>query len=210
MNKLDELIERYPSLSVCGEQISDAVDKIIESYKNGGKLLICGNGGSSSDSGHIVGELMKGFLKRRPISAEQRLNMKKLNPDISDYLLDNLQGSLSAINLTENSALISAFANDVDPTLSYAQQVLGHGKAGDVFIGISTSGNAGNVFDACQIAKALGLVTIGLTGRDGGKLNSVADIMIIVPEEETFKIQELHLPVYHCICAMVEEYFFDS
>ncbi len=208
MSIIEELISRYPALECCKTDILAAVDKIIKSYDRGGKVLICGNGGSSSDSGHIVGELMKGFLKMRPITEEQRAEMKQNNPDISDDILNALQGSLSAINLTENSALISAFTNDVDPLLSYAQQVMGHGKKGDILIGISTSGNAVNVFDAFQVAKALGVVTIALTGKDGGRLKSIADINIIVPEKETFKIQELHLPVYHCICAMVEEYFY--
>ena len=208
MTIIEELISRYPVLECCKEGILTAVDKIIKSYENGGKVLICGTGGSSSDSGHIVGELMKGFLKMRPIADAQRAEMKQNNPSISDEIINALQGSLPAINLTENSALISAFTNDVDPLLSYAQQVMGYGKAGDILIGISTSGNAVNVFDAFQVAKALGVVTIALTGKDGGKLKSAADVNIIVPEKETFKIQELHLPVYHCICAMVEEHFY--
>ncbi len=210
MTIFEELLCRYPALECCKDDILKTVETIIETYKNGGKVLICGNGGSSSDSGHIVGELMKGFLKLRPLSKAQKAEMKKNNPDIPDSILNDLQGSLSAINLTENSALISAFANDVDPRLSYAQQVLGHGKKGDVLIGISTSGNAGNVSDACHVAKAIGVSTIALVGKDGGKLKNIADISIVVPENETFKIQELHLPVYHCICAMVEEYFFES
>ncbi len=210
MSIIEELIVRYPALECCKSEIIKAVGRIIESYKKGGKVLICGNGGSSSDSGHIVGELMKGFLKLRPLSLSKREEMKKNNPDISDTLLDQLQGSLSAINLTENSALISAFANDVDPRLSYAQQVLGHARGNDILIGISTSGNAGNVADACHVAKALGVTTIGLTGKDGGLLKNLSDICIVVPENETFKIQELHLPVYHCICAMVEEHFFEN
>ena len=208
MNRFEELFARYPQLEVCKDDIQKSIDAIIECYKAGGKVMICGNGGSSSDSGHIVGELMKGFLKMRPLSEEKRAEMKKNNPEISDELMDNLQGSLSAINLTENSALVSAFANDCDPKLSYAQQVLGHARKGDVLIGLSTSGNSGNVIDACHVAKALGITTITLTGRDGGILKRMSDIGVVVPEQETFKIQELHLPVYHCICAMVEEYFY--
>ncbi len=208
MDKILELESRFPALKVCSSEIKNAVDAIVNCYKNGGKVLICGNGGSSSDSSHIVGELMKGFLKCRPLSTEKRAELKKNCADISDELLDNLQGSLSAINLAENSGLISAFNNDVEPANVYAQQVLGHGKAGDVLIGLTTSGNSANVLNACYMAKGLGLTVIGLTGRDGGKLKETSDIAIIVPEMETFKIQELHLPIYHCICAMVEESFF--
>ena len=208
MDKIMELESRFPALKVCSSEVKKAVDVIVDCYKNGGKVLICGNGGSSSDSAHIVGELMKGFLKCRPLSAQKRTELKKNCPALSDALLDNLQGSLSAINLTENSGLISAFANDVEPANVYAQQVLGHGKPGDILIGLTTSGNSANVLNACYVAKGLGLTVIGLTGRDGGKLKEASDISIIVPETETFKIQELHLPVYHCICAMVEEAFF--
>lgn len=208
MNKIIELETRFPALKGCTKDIINAVEKIVNCYKNGGKVLICGNGGSSSDSSHIVGELMKGFLKCRPLSAEKRAELKDKCPNITDSLLDNLQGSLPAINLTENSGIISAFANDVEPANVYAQQVLGYGKPGDVLIGLTTSGNSTNVLNACYLAKGLGLTVIGLTGRDGGKLKETSDISIIVPEMETFKIQELHLPVYHCICAMVEESFF--
>lgn len=208
MDKILELTTRFPELKTCSKDVLDAVNVIIECYKAGGKVLICGNGGSSSDSSHIVGEFMKGFLKLRPLSAEKRAELKSNCADITDELLDNLQGSLPAINLTENSGIISAFANDVDPVNVYAQQVLGYGKKGDVLIGITTSGNSGNVLNACNLAKGLGLTVIGLTGRDGGKLKNASDICIIAPEHETFKIQELHLPIYHCICAMVEEVFY--
>ncbi len=208
MDRILELTTRFPELKICSEDVLNAVNAIIDCYKAGGKVLICGNGGSSSDSSHIVGEFMKGFLKLRPLSAKKRAELKSNCADITDELLDNLQGSLPAINLTENSGIISAFANDVDPVNVYAQQVLGYGKKGDVLIGITTSGNSGNVLNACNLAKGLGLTVIGLTGRDGGKLKNASDICIIAPEHETFKIQELHLPIYHCICAMVEEAFY--
>ncbi len=208
MDKILELTTRFPELKNCRDDVVKAVNAIVKCYKTGGKVLICGNGGSSSDSSHIVGELMKGFLKLRPLSAEQRKELKDNCSDITDDLLDNLQGSLPAINLTENSGIISAFANDVDSENVYAQQVLGYGKKGDVLIGLTTSGNSCNVLKACNLAKGLGLTVIGLTGRDGGKLKLASDICIIAPEYETFKIQELHLPIYHCICAMVEETFF--
>lgn len=208
MDKILELTARFPELKVCSEDVLNAVNAIIDCYKAGGKVLICGNGGSSSDSSHIVGEFMKGFLKLRPLSADKRSQLKSNCADITDELLDNLQGSLPAINLTENSGIISAFANDVDPVNVYAQQVLGYGKKGDVIIGITTSGNSSNILNACNLAKGLGLTVIGLTGRDGGKLKNASDICIIAPEQETFKIQELHLPIYHCICAMVEDAFY--
>ncbi len=206
--KISDLLENYPSLKVCEADITAATNAIIDCYKNDGKVLICGNGGSSADSGHIVGELMKGFLKMRPISQEQRELMEKNYPDFPQEMFSRLQGSLPAINLTENSVIISAFANDVDPDMSYAQQVLGYAKKGDVLIGISTSGNAKNVANAVKVAKAVGTVTVGLTGKDGGSLKSLCDTTIVVPQNETYKIQELHLPVYHYICAAVEDAFY--
>lgn len=205
---INELIERYPSLISCKEEIEKTIEKIIKCYENGGKLLICGNGGSCADADHISGELMKGFLKKRPLSDEQVSLMQKNNPQISDELLSKLQNPLTAIPLHPFAALSSAYANDVDPSLIYAQAVFGLGKKDDIIICISTSGNAGNVFSAANVAKALGLTVIGLTGEKGGKLKKFADICIRVPESETFKIQEFHLPVYHCICAAVEAYFF--
>ncbi len=206
--KIEELLNNYPSLEVCKNEIVSATDSIINCYKNGGKVLICGNGGSSADSGHIVGELMKGFLKMRPITDMQKKDMKREYPDFPEEMFSRLQGSLPAINLTENSVIISAFANDVDPDMSYAQQVLGYANKGDVFIGISTSGNAKNVANAVKVARAKGAATIGLTGKDGGLLKALCDTTIIVPQNETYKIQELHLPVYHYICAAVEAAFY--
>ncbi len=207
---INELTNRYPSLLSCKKEISDAINKLISCYENGGKLLICGNGGSCADADHISGELMKGFLLKRPLSDEQIALMKKNNPEINNEILCKLQNALTAIPLHSFAALGTAFANDVDPNLLYAQTVLGLGRKGDVIICISTSGNAENVFAAANTAKALGLTVIGLTGEKGGKLKDIADICIRVPETETFKIQELHLPVYHCICAAVEAHFFNS
>jgi len=207
---LNELISRYPCLAICKDEIVSATNTIIKSYENGGKLLICGNGGSCADADHISGELMKGFLLKRPLSENQIKNMTTNNPAISEELISKLQGSLPAIPLHCFAALNSAFANDVDPDLIYAQNVLGLGKSGDVIICISTSGNAKNVFAAANVAKSLGITVIGLTGEKGGKLRDFADICIKVPEFETFKIQELHLPVYHYICAAVEAHFFNQ
>ena len=190
---IQELVKRYPVLDAVKDQIEEAY-KILETcYENGGKLLIAGNGGSAADSDHIVGELMKGFVKRRPVSAELTEALKQADPERGVELAKKLQGGLPAIALTNHAALSSAFANDVDGMLSYAQQVNGYGKAGDVFLGISTSGNAENVMYA---------------GKTGGKLAKIADVAIIVPEQETYKIQELHLPIYHALCLMLEDRFY--
>ncbi len=206
----NELIERYPALTACEAEIDRTVDALIACYARGGKLLVCGNGGSGADADHIVGELAKGFLKKRPLSDAKRADMKARFGGISDEVLDKLQGGLPAISLGAFSALNSAFCNDVDPELVYAQAVMALGGAGDVFFGISTSGNAKNVAAAAAVAKALGLFVIGLSGEHGGTLRELADVCICVPERETYKVQELHLPVYHHVCAAVEEHFFEE
>ena len=205
---INELINRYPSLSVCREEVEKAINTIISSYEKGGKLLLCGNGGSCADCDHISGELLKGFLKKRPLSSAQKEKMKENCHSLTENELDSLQNGLPAISLPQLSALNSAFCNDVDPELIYAQSTLALGRAGDTMIAISTSGNAKNVAAAVRVAKGIGMTVIGLTGKDGGKLRELCDICIVAPENETYKIQELHLPIYHVICAMVEEYFF--
>lgn len=211
MNKrIEMLTQKYPQLEVVAKDVDAATDKIIQCYKKGGKVLLCGNGGSAADCTHIVGELMKGFMKKRPVAEKQAKALKKANPNIDDEFLSNLQCGLPAVNLCESQALLSAFCNDVDPEYIYAQQVFGLGKKGDVFIGLSTSGNAKNVNLAANIAKALGLTVIGMTGQRDSKLSENSDICIKVPETETYKIQELHLPVYHAICDAVEAEFFDK
>ena len=206
----NELMKRYPALDQCGEDIKAAVSAIVACYEAGGKVMLCGNGGSAADCDHIVGELMKGFLKLRPVSDEAREQMKKASPELDDELIGKLQCGLPAIALPYISALNSAFCNDVDPELIYAQSLFALAKRGDVLIAMSTSGNAKNVFAAVKVARALGVTVIGLTGSKGGKLFEHSDICIRVPENETFKIQELHLPVYHYICAAVEEHFFKA
>ena len=207
---LDELIKRYPILERVREDI-EAVYGILERcYENGGKLLIAGNGGSAADAEHIVGELMKGFVKRRPVTEELKEALEKADPVRGKELSEKLQGGLPAIALVDHAALSTAFANDVDGMLSYAQQVNGYGKPGDVFLGISTSGNAENVMYAAVTAKAKGMQVVGLTGKDGGKLAGIADAAVIVPEMETYKIQELHLPVYHALCLMLEHRFYEQ
>lgn len=207
---LNELINRYPVLEDIKMDIVNAKDALIECYKNDGKVLICGNGGSCADSDHIVGELMKGFLKLRPLSEEKKTEMKKNCSLVDDALLSKLQGALPAISLPSITALNSAFCNDVDPELIYAQALMSLSRKNDILIAISTSGNSKNVFGAVKVAKALGVKVIGLSGANGGKLKEAADICICVPETETFKIQELHLPVYHYLCAAVEDYFFKN
>lgn len=205
---LDDLIVRYPVLAVCRNSIRDAFDLLVDCYKRGGKLLIAGNGGSAADSGHIVGELMKSFRLRRQIPNELKARLIAADAERGLALATKLESPLEAISLVEHQALSTAFSNDVDAGLSFAQQLLGYGKPGDVFLGISTSGNSRNIIDAAIVAKALGIGEIGLTGMAGGRLADIANIVIRVPAKETFKIQELHLPVYHCICMMVESFFF--
>ena len=207
---IQELVKRYPVLDAVKDQIEEAY-KILETcYENGGKLLIAGNGGSAADAEHIVGELMKGFVKRRPVTEEMKEALEKADPVRGKELSEKLQGGLPAIALVDHAALSTAFANDVDGMLSYAQQVNGYGKPGDVFLGISTSGNAENVMYAAVTAKAKGMKVVGLTGKDGGKLAGIADAAVIVPEMETYKIQELHLPVYHALCLMLEHRFYEQ
>jgi D-sedoheptulose 7-phosphate isomerase len=208
MKYLEELIERYPVLSSVKEEIKKSYELLEACYENGGKLLIAGNGGSCADAEHIVGELMKGFVKRRSVSDEFKEALKAIDPELGSALGQKLQGGLPAIALTGHPGLSTAFLNDVDGEMIFAQQTYGYGKKGDVLLGISTSGNSKNVMYAMTAAKALGMKTIGLTGKDGGQLKHAADVTIVVPETETFKIQELHLPVYHALCLMLEERFF--
>ena len=203
-----ELIERYPSLSVCAEDIKSAEALLIETFERGGKLLLAGNGGSSADCDHIVGELMKGFLKMRPLPEDKKREMKANFADIDESVLLKLQCGLPAVSLSSASALNTAFSNDVDADLVFAQGVLGLGRAGDALIAISTSGNSRNVCQAARVARALGMKVIALTGECGDALGEIANVTVRVPEKETFKVQELHLPVYHYLCAAVEEYFF--
>ena len=207
---IDTLIVRHPSLSVCRQQLIEAYEALEHAYAKGCKLLVCGNGGSASDSEHIVGELMKEFKLKREVFKDQADAMKRIDAELGSILAEHLQGALPAITLTGHSSLTTAFMNDSLPELIFAQQVNGYGKPGDVFLGISTSGNSRNVLFAAVAAKAKGLTVIGLTGQKECRLAHLADICIQVPETETYKIQELHLPVYHCLCLMLEEHFFGN
>ena len=195
MNYIERLVERVPELSACATDMETAVDAICRMHRDGGKLLLCGNGGSAADCEHISGELLKGFILRR---------------EHCDDVPALLQRGVCAVPLPSLSASISAFANDVEPSLVYAQLVYAMGRQGDVFMGLSTSGNSKNVVEAARVAKKLGLVTVGLTGAMGGLLADICDVTIRVPENETYRIQEYHLPVYHAICAQVEEQLFNQ
>jgi D-sedoheptulose 7-phosphate isomerase len=208
MDYLQQLIDRYPVLAAVKPSVNAAFELLRESYSSGGKLLIAGNGGSAADGEHITGELMKNFVKKRELPGEFVHSLKTTSPECAEYLRGHLQPGLPALSLNGSPSLSSACVNDIDGNIVYAQQVYGLGKPGDVFLGISTSGNAKNVYYALMTAKAGGLKTIGLTGGSGGLLAKNADVAIIVPESETYKIQELHLPIYHVICLMLEEYFF--
>jgi D-sedoheptulose 7-phosphate isomerase len=208
IDHIKELIERYPSLSVCEKDIRAAYTILEESYAAGGKLLIAGNGGSCADSDHICGELLKSFIKKRIPEQSFLDELARIDSDTGAYLADKLQGALPAISLCNQNALMTASLNDVDGNVMFAQQVNGYGVKGDVFLGISTSGNSKDVIYAMVVAKAKGLKTIALSGKTGGKVAKLSDAAIVVPEEETFKIQELHLPVYHALCLQLEERFF--
>ena len=206
--QLDILIERYPKLECVKDDIWKAYEILEQSYSSGGKLLVAGNGGSAADSEHIVGELMKGYKKARKLDNTQRNKLISVNAELGAVLADNLQGALPAIALDGHVALTTAYMNDCEPLLCFAQQVNGYGNSNDVFLGISTSGNSKNVLYAAVTAKAKGMKVIGLTGAKDSKLSKLADVCIKAPETETYMIQELHLPIYHCLCLMLEERYF--
>lgn len=205
---IDSLISRYPVLKPIKQDIINAYFVLEDCYTQDGKLLIAGNGGSAADSEHIAGELMKRFKIPRPVTKEMADKLIQVDPVRGIELAQNLERGLMAIPLVAHEALSTAYINDVDGLGVFAQQLFGFGRSGDVFLGISTSGNSKNVLSATVVARALGIKVIGLTGADGGELADVADVVVRVPETETYKVQELHLPVYHCWCLMLETYFF--
>lgn len=205
---LNRLLNRFPKLDNCDREIRNAVKMITECYKNSGKILICGNGGSASDSLHIVGELMKSFMLPRKLKSEYVEKIKEIFPENLEYFIENLQGTLPAISLVSETALTTAYSNDNSADLCFAQQVLGHGNNNDILIAISTSGNSKNVIYASQIAKVKNMKVISLTGKNGGNLKNLSDININVEEQETFIIQEYHLPIYHTLCFAVENEIF--
>ena len=207
---IDELLERYPKLEIEKENIIKAYELMVECYENKGKLLVAGNGGSAADAEHIVGELMKGFVESRKLSSEFVEQLVAVDAEMGKELGDKLQGTLPAIALVGHVGLSTAYLNDVDPLLGFAQQLSGFGEEGDVFLAISTSGNSKNILYACAVAKAKGMKIVGLTDGTGGKLKEVADMTIVAPESETYKIQEYHLPIYHWLCLALEEKFFGN
>lgn len=196
---MDNIFERYPELNCCENDIEKALSLIVETYRNNGKVLVCGNGGSAADSEHIVGELMKGFLSEREINDDR----------LSKELKENLQGSLPAISLCSQTSLMTAFNNDLNPDYVFAQQVYGYAQENDLLIAVSTSGNSKNVLKAVEVANCVGVKTLALTGGNGGKIKEIATVAIRVPSDETYKIQEYHLPIYHYLCGMVEKEFFE-
>jgi D-sedoheptulose 7-phosphate isomerase len=208
--RLSLLLERYPALQACEKQLAAAFDLLVAAYQSGNKLLICGNGGSAADSEHMVAELMKGFLKRRPISAAHAAQLEQAGGPAGKAIAGRLQGTLAAVSLPSQVSLITAIANDLDYDMIFAQQVYGLGRPGDVLLGISTSGKSKNVSNAVLVAKAFGLKSIALTGRSGGDLAPLADVAIKVPSDNVAEIQELHLPVYHWLSTELEETFFKS
>lgn len=201
MKRLKELLGRYPELKVCRESIDKAFAALCKTYTAGGKLLICGNGGSAADADHMAAELLKGFKRKRTLDVQSR---KRLGPSLAR----KLQGALPAIPLPSLVGLNTAFGNDCDPQYTFAQLVWGLGQAGDTVLCLSTSGNSVNVCHAARVAKAKGVQTLGLTGRSGGKLKGLVEVCICVPEDEVYKIQERHLPIYHILCLMLEDKFF--
>jgi len=203
-----DFLVQYPQLESCSEEIKKAFVLINESYKSGGKMLVCGNGGSASDAEHIAGELMNKFRMKRPVPLSVKQKLETLGFENSQYLWTSLQQPLCAISLVSQTSLTTAIANDIDPDMVFAQQVYGYGKPGDVLLALSTSGNSPNVLNAVKIARLLDMVIVGFTGETGGKLKSHCQCTIMVPESKTYKIQELHLPVYHVLCAMLEQEFF--
>ena len=205
---IKNLIERYPALATVEGKIRDAAESLILCYQQKGKVLICGNGGSCSDSDHIVGEFMKGFESNRPLESSLKVKLSAISLQEGNYLAEKLQQGLPAISLAAHNTLITATANDIDANLIFAQQVVGYGNPEDILIGISSSGNSQNVVNALITAKAKGLATIGLTGESGGKMKTFCDILINVPGKKTSAVQELHLPVYHALCQIVEDHFF--
>lgn len=202
MFEIKSLTERYPALEGCRSDIEKSIAILTASYRNGGKLLVCGNGGSASDALHIVGELMKGFVLPRHVK-----DTFEGQAD-ADFLKENLQGALPAIALVNEVALQTAYANDMASDLTFAQQVYGYGNQGDVLMAISTSGNSKNCIYATEVARAKGMKVISLTGVTGGKLKPISDVTVCAPATETYQIQEYHLPIYHAICLALEEKFF--
>ncbi len=209
LHEVDILIERYPLLAPMRQQVIATAELLINCYRSGGKILVCGNGGSAADSLHMVGELMKSFVLKRTLPPALQLALKEQWGETADYYIDNLEATIPAISLVNEVSLMTAYSNDKAADLVFAQQVLGYGKPGDVLICISTSGNSTNVLHAAKIANTLGVHVISMTGERGGKLRKMSEILLNVPSNTTYQIQELHLPIYHTICLMLEAELFE-
>ena len=207
---LSDLIDRYPDLEPCSQDVTNAFEVLRDCFEQGGKVLVCGSGGSAADSEHIVGELMKGFKLKRPVSGAFKKKLSASFPDEALYLGEHLQGALPALSLVSQTALMTAYANDVAADMIFAQQVYGYGNQGDVLWGISTSGSSTSVLNALRVASVLGLRTLGLSGQGGGQMKALCDVTICAPSTETLEIQERHLPIYHTLCLMLETYFFSA
>lgn len=207
---LNKLCERYPILNTFRNTIEEASELIISSYTVGGKLMICGNGGSSSDADHIVGELMKSFELKRPIGKDIAGKLTEVSGERGEYLAQKLERGLAAISLSSQTSLTTAICNDIDANLVFAQQIIGYGHANDVLLGISCSGNSQNIVDACITAKAMNIKVIGLTGMTGGKMKQFCDLLVNVPEKRTAYVQELHLPIIHALCLLIENHFYGT
>lgn len=208
LNEIDFLLNRYPQLYDIRGSLIRAVQILVDCYRSGKKILVCGNGGSAADSLHIVGELMKSFVLKRTLPEELQAKLKDLYSQDADYYISQLQGAVPVISLVNEVGLLTAYSNDNNADLAFAQQVLGYGNAGDILIAISTSGNSKNILHAAKIAKAIGIDVVALTGKGGGELKDFADVLLAVPSETTYQIQELHLPIYHAICLALEKQFF--
>lgn len=204
----EDLFLRYPALECCKEAMNDAVETLLDCFASGGKLLVCGNGGSASDSEHIVGELMKTFMLRRPLEEALQKKFREAYPEEAEPMISNLQRAVPAISLVSETALMTAYTNDNSAEMAFAQQVLSYGHPGDVLLAISTSGNSGNVLYAARVARVVGVKVIGLTGEAGGQLKALSDVCLCAPSPITYQIQEYHLPIYHCLCACVENELF--
>lgn len=207
---LARMITRYPDLAPCRDDVARAFTLLESAFREGRKALFCGNGGSAADCEHIVAELMKGYLLPRPVPTAMRHALQTVSPEGSAYLADHLQGALPAISLVSQVSLLTAYANDVAADMIFAQQVYGYGRSGDVVVGISTSGNSRNVIHALQVARAAGLHTLGFTGAGGGAMAPLCDVLVQVPAQATADVQERQLPIYHALCAMLEEAFFGA
>ena len=205
---VDDLIDRYPKLEACRDSIVEGYFMMESCFLRDKKLLIAGNGGSAADALHIAGELMKRFMKPRKVDEPMARRLEEIDSERGTHLAANLEKGLMAIPLIGQDALTTAYINDVDARGMYAQQLYAYGRPEDVFLAISTSGNSKNILYATVVARAIKMPVLALTGKDGGELARVADVAVIVPEEETFRIQEYHLPIYHCWCRMLEERFF--